>query len=75
MDPEAARFLSQGLMILSMVGSAIGEGMVLAAGFKAIGRNPKLEETLFSKMLITAAVVESTAIYAFVAFLISTFVA
>lgn len=69
------KYLAQGLMILSMIGSALGEGWVLSSAFKAIGRNPKLEETLFAKMLITAAVVESTAIYAFVAFIISVFVA
>ena len=63
--------LAKGLMILSMIGSAIGEGLVVSAAFRAIGRNPKLEETLFGKVIISVALVESTAIYAFVAFFLT----
>lgn len=64
----AATAVARGLMILSMIGSALGEGIAVKAAFNAIGRNPKLEETLFSKVIISVALVESTAIYAFVAF-------
>lgn len=71
MDAEAATALAKGLMILSMVGSAIGEGLVISSAFSAIGRNPKLEETIFSKVIISVALVESTAIYAFVAFFLA----
>lgn len=64
----AAVAIARGLMILSMIGSAFGEALAVKAAFNAIGRNPKLEETLFSKVIISVALVESTAIYAFVAF-------
>lgn len=70
MSPEAATVIARALCILAMLGTAIGEGMLVAAFFNAVGRNPKLEETLFSKVIVSIALVESTAIYAFVAFFI-----
>ncbi len=71
MDAEAATAIAKGMMILSMVGSALGEALVITSAFRAIGRNPKLEETIFSKVIISVALVESTAIYAFVAFFLT----
>lgn len=71
MDVEAATVLAKALMIFSMLGSALGEAWVITSAFKAIGRNPKLEETMFSKVIISVALVESTAIYAFVAFFLT----
>ncbi|MFW5702515.1 MAG: ATP synthase F0 subunit C [Candidatus Dojkabacteria bacterium] len=68
MEPEAAANLAKGIMILSMLGPAIGEAIVIKSAFEAIGRNPKLEESIFSKVIIAVALVESTAIYALVAF-------
>ncbi|GAB4284116.1 MAG: hypothetical protein Kow0081_1110 [Candidatus Dojkabacteria bacterium] len=64
----AAIAFAKALCILSMTAAAIGESRVITKAFEAIGRNPKLEETLFSKVIISVALVESTAIYAFVAF-------
>lgn len=68
MEPEAAANLAKGIMILSMLGPALGEAIVIKSAFEAIGRNPKLEESIFSKVIIAVALVESTAIYALVAF-------
>jgi len=68
MDAEAFRYIAQGLIILSMFGTAIGEGILVKGAFEAIGRNPSLENSLFSKTIIAIALVESTAIYALVAF-------
>ena len=70
MDPESARYFAKAIVILTMIGSAIGEGMVISSAFRAIGRNPKLEETLFSKVILSVVLVESTAIYAFIAFIL-----
>jgi len=70
MDVESARLIAKGLATLSMFGSAIGEGYLIGKAFEAIGRNPKIEGSLFSKMIIGVALAESTAIYAFVAFFI-----
>lgn len=70
MDAATAVAIAQGLAILSMMAAALGEAWVISSAFKAIGRNPKLEDTLFSKVILTVALVESTAIYALVAFFI-----
>jgi F-type H+-transporting ATPase subunit c len=68
MDPESAKYIAKGMIILSMLATAIGEAFVAGKAFEAIGRNPKLEDTLFSKVIIAIALCESTAIYALVAF-------
>lgn len=68
MTPETATALAKGIMVLGMAANALAEGLVVKAAFDAIGRNPKLEETLFSKVIVAVALVESTAIYTLVAF-------
>jgi F-type H+-transporting ATPase subunit c len=70
MDPESARYIAQGLIILAMFGTAIGEGYLVGKTMEAIGRNPEVGDSLFTKMIIGLALVESTAIYALVAFFI-----
>lgn len=68
MDIEAARLIAKGLATLSMFGSGLGEGYLIGKALEAIGRNPKMEGSIFTKMIIGVALAESTAIYAFVAF-------
>ncbi len=68
MDVEAATAFAKGIIILSMLVTPYAEAKLISAAFAAIGRNPKLEDTLFSKVIISVALVESTAIYALVAF-------
>ncbi len=68
MDPESARLFAKALCIIAMLATAPAEGYLAAKAFDAIGRNPKLENSLFSKVIIAIALVESTAIYALVAF-------
>lgn len=70
MEVEVARLFAKGMCILAMLGTAIGEGYVVGKAFEAMGRNPKIEGSLFGKMIIGVALCESTAIYAFVAFFI-----
>jgi len=70
LDIESARLIAKGLCTITMGGSGIGEGYLIGKTMEAIGRNPKLEGSLFTKMLIGVALAESTAIYAFVAFFI-----
>jgi F-type H+-transporting ATPase subunit c len=53
-----------------MGGSGIGEGYLIGKALEAIGRNPEMEGSIFSKMIIGVAMAESTAIYALVAFFI-----
>ena len=67
---ESARMIAKGLIALSMLGTAIGEGMIVAKALEAIGRNPAETDSIFSKMIIGVAMAESTAIYALVMFFI-----
>ncbi len=67
---EAARLIAKGLCTLTMGFSAIGEGYLIGKALEAMGRNPEIEGSLFSKMIIGTAMAESTAIYALVAFFI-----
>ena len=69
----SAKGMAQAAALLSMMGSAIGEGLLIFGAFGALGRNPKLDEGFINKILIGAALVETTAIYAFLGFLIITF--
>lgn len=68
MDAETFKLLAKGIAILSMMMVPIGTGLVAKSVFDAIGRNPKLENSLFSKMIIAIALVETVAIFALVAF-------
>ena len=72
MEPEveAARLMAKGIATLSMFGSALGEGFLIGKALEAMGRNPEQSGVIFSRMIIGAAIAESTAIYAFVAFFI-----
>lgn len=70
LDPESARLIAKGLCTITMGGSGIGEGYLIGKALEAIGRNPEMENSIFTKMLIGVAMAESTAIYAFVAFFI-----
>jgi len=70
MSIESARLIAKGLATVSMFGSAIGEGYLIGKALEAIGRNPDMSGSIFSKMIIGVALAESTAIYALVAFFI-----
>lgn len=69
-DIESARLIAKGLATVSMFGSAIGEGYLIGKALEAMGRNPEMSDSLFTKMIIGVAMAESTAIYAMVAFFI-----
>lgn len=68
MDAETMKLLAKALCIIAMIATAPAEAYVAAKAFEAIGRNPKLENSLFGKVIVAIALVESTAIYALVAF-------
>lgn len=70
MEVEAARLIAKGLATTSMFGSAIGEGYLIGKALEAMGRNPEISGSLFTRMIIGVALAESTAIYALVAFFI-----
>jgi F0F1-type ATP synthase membrane subunit c/vacuolar-type H+-ATPase subunit K len=70
MDVESMTLLAKALCIIAMLATAPAEAYLVGKAFEAMGRNPKLEKSLFGKVIISIALVESTAIYALVAFFI-----
>lgn len=67
---ETFRLIAKSICTITMGGSGIGEGYLIGKALEAIGRNPEMEGSIFSKMIIGVAMAESTAIYALVAFFI-----
>ncbi|MCB9806659.1 ATP synthase F0 subunit C [Candidatus Peribacteria bacterium] len=75
MDIEAARLLAAGIcMGLGAIGPGIGEGIAASGALQAIGRNPEIGDKIFTNLLVTMAVTESTAIYSLVITLVILFV-
>jgi F-type H+-transporting ATPase subunit c len=62
MTPEAAIYIAKGMCILAMLGTAIGQGYLVGKTMEAIGRNPDIEGSIFSKMIIAIAMTETIAI-------------
>jgi len=70
MEIESARLIGKAIITLSMLGTAVGEGYLIGKALEAMGRNPEIGDSLFTKMIIGVAMAESTAIYALVAFFV-----
>jgi F-type H+-transporting ATPase subunit c len=70
MEVEAARLIAKGMIIMAMIGTAIGEGYLIGKGLEAMGRNPEVADNIFNKIILGVALTETTAIYALVAFFI-----
>lgn len=67
MEVEAARLLAAGLcMGLGAIGPGIGEGIAAAKALEAMGRNPEVSNKMFTNMIISMAVCETTGIYSLV---------
>lgn len=76
MDKEAIKLLAAGIcMGIGSIGSAVGEGYIGGKAMEAMGRNPEAADNIFSKMIVAAAITESTGIYSLVIALIILFVA
>lgn len=76
MDKEAVKLLAAGIcMAIGSIGSAVGEGYIGGKAMEAMGRNPEAADSIFSKMIVAAAITESTGIYSLVISLIILFVA
>lgn len=66
--------LAAGLCIgFGAIGSAIGEGMAAAAALRSIAQQPDQTATLTRTLFVAMAMIESTAIYAFVVSMILIF--
>ncbi len=68
MTPEAAMYIAKGMCIFAMFTTAIGQGYLIGKTMEAIGRNPDIQGSIFTKMMIGVAMTETTAIFALVAF-------
>lgn len=62
--------IAKAVVFLAAMFTPVGVGLSFKGAFEAIGRNPSLENSLFSKALIAAALIEVTLIFAFLAFFI-----
>ncbi len=58
--------LAAAIAILAVMPSALGEAWVCAKTVEGMSRNPELYSKLRSNMIVACALVETTAIYAFV---------
>jgi len=75
MDPQSMKYLAAGIcMGVGSIAPALGEGLIASKTMEAIGRNPKVSDTLLPNMLVAMAVTESTGIYSLVIALIILFV-
>ena len=66
--------LAAAIAILAVMPSAIGEAWVCAATVNGMSRNPQMYGKLRTNMIVACALVETTAIYAFVTTLMMIFV-
>ena len=66
--------LAAGLCIgLGSIGSAIGEGMAAAAALRSLAQQPDQAGAITRTLFVSMAMIESTAIYAFVVSMILIF--
>ncbi len=76
MDAESVRLLSAGLcMAVGTIAPAIAEGWIARSAMEAMGRNPQVADSMFTKMIVAMAITEAVSIYAFLISLILIFVA
>lgn len=66
--------LAAAIAILAVMPSALGEAWVCAKTVDGMSRNPQLYGKLRTNMIVACALVETTAIYAFVTALMIIFV-
>lgn len=68
------RYIAVGLAALSMAGSGIGEGFVVAKAMEGMSRNPEMYGKLRTGMILGCALVETTGIYALLIAILALFV-
>lgn len=81
MTVEVAEVLGKGLIavgaglaVIAGIGPGIGQGYAAGKALEAIARNPELEGTIRSNMIIGIALAETTGIYGLVVALLLLFV-
>ncbi len=66
MDATGLIAIGAGLAVLTSFGAGIGMGMAAARALEAVGRQPEASGKINSMLLLSLAIIESTAIYGFV---------
>ena len=81
MTVEVAQIIARGLVaigagiaVVTGIGPGIGEGYAAGKALEAISRNPELEGTIRSNMILGIALSETTGIYGLVVSLLLMFV-
>ncbi len=62
------RLFAKAFVTLAFGPVACAEAWLIGKAFEAMGRNPEISGDMFGKMIVGAAITESTAIYALVCF-------
>ncbi len=74
MTPDAAKLIGAALAIgLGAIGPGIGIGIIGGKAVEALGRNPDVESSIRTNMILGIAFAEAVAIYALVISLILKF--
>ncbi|MFA6475492.1 MAG: ATP synthase F0 subunit C [Patescibacteria group bacterium] len=75
MDIEVAKMFAAAIAVsVGCAGPAIAQGLMAKQTMESIGRNPSIENTIFSKLVIAMAITESLGIYSLVIALLILFV-
>ena len=64
MPAETMKYLAIAITMFSVVGSALGEAMVVVHSVDGISRNPEVYGKVRTTMILGCSLVETTAIYA-----------
>lgn len=73
MDAIGLIGIGAGLAVLTGLGAGIGMGIAAGKALEAVGRQPEASGKINSTLLLSLAIIESTAIYGFVISLIMIF--
>lgn len=60
---QGLAYIAIGMCALSMMASAIGEGLIISNAINAMSRNPEMYSKIRSSMILGTALDETTAIY------------
>lgn len=75
MEEAAAKMFGVGLAAVSLIGAALGLGMIGSAAMNALGRNPEASGPIGSNMILALAFTEAIGIYGLVTAILLIFVA
>ena len=67
-NAQASLYTAKSILVIGMIGIALGEGYAAGKAFEAMGRNPDAIDKIFSKMIIGLALIESAGIYTLIMF-------